>query len=192
MNILIVTAHPSSYGYTHTIANTYAEVKRAKKHTVEIVNLYSKEYKVDLLSYENMKEFKQSAVQKKFQSQLLAAHEIVVVHPVWWGTPPSIMKSWVELAFWKRVAYQYSKDGKLEKLLEGRSAKVFVTCGGPAWIYKLPFLPLKSFWGLSVFEYCGIDLTEVKICGNLNILEGEQREKHFQKFLKTIKNSAKK
>lgn len=189
MNILIVTAHPSSLGYTHTIANTYADAKRVKGHTIQIVDLYSKEYKTDLLAFENIREFKPGSVQKKFQNQILWAHEIVVVHPIWWGTPPSIMKSWTELTFWPGVAYKYTAPGKWLKLLHGKSAKVFTTCGGPSWYYKLPFMPLRSFWVTSLFDFCGVDVTDIKICGKLNLLEGEVKEKHFKKFLKTIKKS---
>jgi NAD(P)H dehydrogenase (quinone) len=190
MNILIVTAHPSPEGLTHAIAETYAEAKRAKGHVVEMVNLYAKEYAIDDLRFETIKEFKPSSLQKKFHKQLQDAHEIVVVHPVWWGTPPSIMKRWVELAFWKGVAYQYSDNGTLEKLLAGKSAKVFATCGGPSWIYKLPFMPLKSFWQTSVFEYCGVDVVELQICGDLNKTKDEtKRKKHIHNFLKKIKKS---
>ena len=93
MNILIVTAHPSSSGDTHTIATTYADAKRAKGHTIEIVDLYAKEYAVDILKFENIREFPLSNVQKKFQQQLIWANEIVVVHPVWWSSAPAIMKN---------------------------------------------------------------------------------------------------
>ncbi len=189
MNILIVTAHPSSTGITHSIASTYAEAKRVKGHAVEVVNLYAKEYRLDLLNFENIKEFKVGTIQKKFQNQLQWAHEIVVVHPIWWGTPPSIMKSWVELSFWPKVAYQYTGPAKWLKLLDGKSAKVFATCGGPSWYYRLPFMSLKSFWCTSVFEFCGVDVVSVKILDNLNIMEGERKEKHVQKFLKEVKKS---
>lgn len=187
MNILIVTAHPSSTSLTHAIADTYAETKRAQGHVVEVVDLYAKEYAVELLKYENIREFKPSTVQKKFQTQLVNAHEIVVVHPIWWGTPPSIMKSWTELAFWPGVTYKYTGPGKWIKLLEGKSAKIFATAGGPSWIYFFPFMPLKSFWNYSLFGFCGVDVVDMKICGNLNVLMDEKRTKHIEKFLKEIK-----
>ncbi len=189
MNILIVTAHPSSTGHTHVIANTYAEKKRSKGHKVEIVNLYAKEYHIEPLHYENLREHKPSPVQKKFHAQLQWAHEIVVVHPIWWGTPPSVMKSWTELAFWPGVAYKYTGPGKWLRLLEGKSAKIFATSGGPSWYYKLPFFPLKPFWMISLFGFCGVDVTDVQICGNLDMLTGEKKEKHFENFLKKIKKS---
>ena len=189
MNILIVTAHPSSKGHTHVIANTYAEAKRAKGHVIEMVDLYAKENYIEPLNFENIREYKPSSLQKKFHKQLLAAHEIVVVHPIWWGTAPSVMKSWVELTIWPGVAYRYTGPGKWLKLLEGKSAKIFVTCGGPSWYYRLPFMSLKSFWVTCVFEFCGVDVADIKICGKLDILQGEEREKHFETFLKKIKKS---
>ena len=191
MNILIITAHPSSKGDTHTIANTYAEAKKVQGHTVELVDLYAKEYRVDLLEFENIREFKITPVQKKFHEQILWANEIVIVHPVWWSSAPAILKNWADLTIWPRVAYQYTPEGKVKKLLEGRTAKVFVTCGGPSWYYHIPFmLPLKTFWNTCIFEYCGIDLIDFQVCGHLDVWKDEKRAKHLAKFLKGIKRRA--
>lgn len=190
MNILIVTAHPSSKGDTHTIANTYADAKRSKGHTVTIVDLYSKEYAVPSLAFENIREFPISAVQKKFHEQLTLASEIVVVHPIWWGTPPSVMKSWTELAFWPRVAYKYTPTGSVEKMFTGKTAKIFCTAGGPSWFHYLPILPLAQFWKICIFGFVGVDVVDVKICGNLDKWKDEKRAKHLEKFIRSIKNSA--
>lgn len=105
--------------------------------------------------------------------QIIWAHEIVVVHPIWWGTPPSVMKSWAELTFWPGIAYKYTPEGTVNKLLMGKSAKVFATSGGPSWYYYTPFLPLKSFWGICTFGFCGADVVDMKICGNLDKYKGE-------------------
>lgn len=189
MNILIVTAHPSSKGDTHTIANTYAENRRAKGHVVEIVDLYAKEYQVDYLRFENIRECEKSKVQLKFQEQMTWAHEIVVVHPVWWSSVPAIMKNWIDLTIWPGCAYKYSPEGKVLKLFQGKRAKVFATCGGPSWYYYLPFvLPLETFWNTCVFGFCGIDLIDFRVCGYLDKWKGEKREKHLAKFIESIKN----
>ncbi|MBP9867277.1 MAG: NAD(P)H-dependent oxidoreductase [Candidatus Pacebacteria bacterium] len=187
MNILIITAHPLQEGRTHTIANTYAEAKKIANHEVDIVDLYSEEYKSEPLQFTKDKVL--TKIQKKFQEQLLWAHEIVIVHPVWWGTAPSVLKNWVDLTFWPNIAYRYNEKGKLEKLLTKKTAKVFVTCGGPSWYHHFPFMPLLSFWRTCVFEFCGVDFVTLEVCGNMNTLEGEAREKHFETFLKKIKKS---
>jgi NAD(P)H dehydrogenase (quinone) len=46
MHSLIITAHPSSQGFTHAIAETYKEAKEKNGHTVEILNLYTTELKL--------------------------------------------------------------------------------------------------------------------------------------------------
>lgn len=189
MNILIVKAHPSSHGDTHTIAKIYADKKKADGHSIEMVDLYSQEYNVDLLKFENIREFVPSKVQLKFQEQIQWANEIVVIHPIWWGVPPSIMKSWVELTFWPRIAYRYLPTGNVEKLLTGRTAKIFATCGGPSWYYYLYFMPLLSFWKICVFGFSGVDVVDVKVCGNLDKWKDEKRAKHLEKFLEKIKKN---
>jgi putative NADPH-quinone reductase len=190
MNILIVTAHPSSKGDTHTIANTYAEARKAKGHVVEIMNLYAKENRVDIFEYENIREFPISPVQKKFHDKMIWAHEIVFVHPVFWSSVPAIMKNFIDLTIWPRVAYKYTPTGKVEKLWLGKTAKVFVTCGGPAWHYYIPFiLPLKSFWQIAVLWFCGIELVDFKVCGNLDVYKDEKRAAHLSKFMEKIRKS---
>ena len=190
MNILIITAHPSHAGDTHTIASAYADVKRAKGHVVEIVDLYTKEYKVDNFAFENIREFKKSKVQMKFQEQIIWAHEVVIVHPVWWSAPPAILKNWVDLTIWPGIAYKYTPEGKVLKLLQGRSAKVFATCGGPSWYYHLPFvMPLRTFWETCVFGFCGIDLVDIQVCGNLDKWKDEKRARHLAKFIAKVKRS---
>lgn len=187
MNILIVTAHPSPEGVTHAIANTYAEEKRSKGHDVTIVNLYAKENEIPVLSFTHIREFAISDVQRKFHEQILWAHEIVVVHPIWWGLPPSIMKSWVELTFWPRVTYSYLPNGSVNKLLKGKKAKIFATAGGASWYHHFIFMPLLSFWDVCVFGFSGVDVVDVHICGKLDMLKGEARTKKIQTFLEKIK-----
>jgi putative NADPH-quinone reductase len=98
------------------------------------------------------------------------------------------MKNWVDLTIWPHIGYRYTPEGKVVKLLEGKTAKVFATCGGPSWYYYIPFvLPLKTFWQTCVFNHCGIDLVDFEVCGNLDKWIGEKRDKHLAKFIAKIK-----
>lgn len=192
MNILIVTAHPSSKGRTHLIAETYAQAKRSRGHTVTVVDLYDKANMPPYMAFEKIKDRPLEKVQKKFQDQLLAADEIVVVHPIWWGMPPAIMKNWVEQTFWPGVAYKYLPNGKVQKLLTGKTAKIFATSGGSSWYYHLYILPLLSFWKLCVFGFCGADVIDLQVCGNLDKWRNDEEKcaKCIKAFLKKVKASA--
>ncbi len=190
MNILIVTAHPSSLSHTKRIAETYAEASKARGHDVQILDLYAKENRMDYLTFENIREYQSSKIQMRFKEQVRWAHEIVVIHPIWWAMVPAIMKNWVDMTFWMRFAYRYTKEGDVEKLLVGKTAKIFATAGGPGWYHYIPVSPLRAFWGICVFNFSGVDVTDVKIMGNLDKHKGEKAEVRFNRFLKKIKASA--
>jgi len=190
MNILIVKAHPSPHGHAHKIAETYAEAKKAKNHEVKIVDLYTDDCHESFLAFENIREMKTWPEQIIYEKDVEWANEIVVVHPIWWGMPPAIMMNWVDLTFWAHFAYMYLPNGKMKPMLTGKTAKVFATSGGPSWWYHLPFLPLKQFWGLTLFRSVGIDLIDFQVCGNLDKWRGEKADKHFEKFLGGVAASA--
>lgn len=190
MNILIVKAHPSPFGHVHRIADTYASAKKKKGHTVEIMDLYDEVCEAPYLKFTNIREMTPPVIQKMCEDKITWADEIVVVHPIWWGLPPAIMKNWVDITFWVHFAYRYSPDGKVIKMLTNKTAKIFATAGGTGWWYHLPILPLYSFWRTSVFGFTGIEVTDMKICSNLDKWRGEKADKHFEKFLKEIEVSA--
>lgn len=190
MKILIVTAHPSSLGHTHRIANTYLEAKKSKGHEVVLVDLYKEENQLPLFAFENIRERPIDKNQKKFQEQIVWADEIVLVHPIWWGTPPSTMKNWAEQTFWPGVAYKYTPEGKVMKLLAGKTAKVYATAGGPGWIHEWPFMALFPFWRLSVLGFCGVDVIDMRVCGYMDKYRGPRAEARFEKFLAGIKKDA--
>lgn len=190
MNILIVKAHPSSLGHVHSIATTYAKAKEAQGCHVNIVDLYAPDYTCELLHFENIREMTPPPLQKTFEEQVTWADEIVMVHPIWWGLPPAVMKNWVDLTFWVHFAYKYDKNGKVIEMLSGKTAKIFATSGGPSWWYHLPILPLRQFWVTTLFNFVGIKVTDFKVCGNLDKWRGEKADKHFEKFLEEIKASA--
>ena len=189
MKVLIVSAHPSTKGHTHRIVNTYSDARKSKGHEVQIVDLFAPENELPLFKFENIRERPIDKNQKKFQEQVIWADEIVVVHPIWWATPPSTMKNWAEQVFWPGVAYKYTPEGKLNCLLSGKTAKVFCTSGGPGWIHEWPFMALYPFWKFAVFGFCGVDVTEIRVCGFMDKYRGERAEKRFDKFLLTIKKS---
>lgn len=190
MKILIVKAHPSPSGHVHKIAETYAHAKKAKGHEVKTVDLYTDECRDEFLKFDNIREMKTLPEQTIYEKDIAWADEIVLVHPIWWGMPPAIMMNWVDLTFWTHFAYQFLPDGSMKPLLTGKTAKVFATSGGPSWWYHLPILPIRQFWGLTLFRSVGIEFADFKVCGYLDKLRGEEKDKHFENFLDKVKASA--
>lgn len=110
MHSLIITAHPSSKGFTHAIASAYKATREQKGHTVEILDLYKTEFQLNFLQYEDKSELKNtSPAQQALQEKITAADELVFVFPIWWIGMPAILKNFFDVVFSSGFAYRYMK-----------------------------------------------------------------------------------
>ena len=67
------------------------------------------------------------------------AQHIVIVHPLWIGAMPGLLKGFFEQVLRPGFAMAISERGGWTKLLAGRTAHVIVTMGMPAVIYRWYF-----------------------------------------------------
>lgn len=159
MNVLIVTAHPASYGFAHKIASRYQQVSQERGDEVLIMDLYKKKYAQPFLRYENIKtDVKPTAATRAIQKQLVWADEIVFAFPIWWFGPPAILKNFLDVNFTSGFAYKYNTQGVRAELLEGRTARIFATSDGPSWVYFLFQWTALMRWRHGVLGFCGIEL----------------------------------
>lgn len=182
MKILIITAHPSSTGHTHTIAQSYKENREKKGDEVEIIDLY-KSVQLPFYTFENIRDLRPSTEVLFYQEKITAANELVFIHPMWWTNMPGIMKNWLDHCFASHYAFVY-KEGKPVGLLTEKTARVFVTCGGPSWIYTLFCNPLKRIWKTYVLNFCGIELTSFTYIDKMAFND----EARFAQAIEKIKN----
>ncbi len=155
---LIITAHPSSQGFTHNIAEAFKSGKLEKdaQNTVEILDLYKTDLQMGFLSYEEKSDMaKPNPVREKLQAKITAATDIVFIHPLWWMGAPAIMKNFLDNVMSAHFAFKY-ENGKPIGLLKGKNAHVFITCDGSAWLYRLLFVPFRTIWQLGVLGFCGL------------------------------------
>ncbi len=190
-NILIIKAHPSTQGKTHRIADAYRQASEKLGHTVTVMDLYAPENTLPFLSFEEVKEWPQSDTQARMQQSIAQADELVFVHPIWWGTVPAIMKNWIDIIFSTGFAYQYKTAGGWDKLLTGKTAKIFATSGAPAFVFRLPLFPFRSFWKTSTLGFCGVKVTDIAILGDTQKGSPEEREARTKKFLEQVHEMAK-
>jgi putative NADPH-quinone reductase len=138
MHSLIITAHPSTQGFTHAIAQKYKEIKEKNGHTAQILNLYTTELKMGYLTYEEKADMKKpDTIRDAIQAKITAADELVFVFPVWHVNMPAILKNFFDTIFTGGFAYQYTKDTFIfpRKLLKGKTARVFCTCDAFGILY---------------------------------------------------------
>lgn len=97
MHILIITAHPSSHGFTHAIAQTYQSACEKKGYTTEILDLYQTDLKMDFLRFDDQSELKlPNPTREALQAKITAADELVFVFPIWWVNIPAVLKNFFD------------------------------------------------------------------------------------------------
>ncbi|GAB0174333.1 MAG: NAD(P)H-dependent oxidoreductase [Candidatus Altimarinota bacterium] len=183
MHKLIVTAHPSSNGFTHKIAEKIATLSKEKGDSVEIFDLYKTELTQDFLRFEDPKAFGDDATTKKIQEKILSANELIFIFPIWWGDAPAILKNFIDCNFRSGFAFRY-ENGKPVGLLKGKTARIIATSGGPAFFYKL-FLHIQLLWNLNRISFCGIKQKSFTVFGNMEDPKTD-KEAHLKALEKLV------
>lgn len=73
------------------------------------------------------------------QRDILWADHLFIVFPLWLGDMPALLKAFFEQTLRPGFAYAYRPSGFPIQHLKGRSARIVVTMGMPAFIYRWYF-----------------------------------------------------
>lgn len=180
---LIITAHPSSTGFTHAIAQVVKEKKEEICREVEILDLYNTDLNQDYLRFENIQNLNPDPFRSIIQEKIMEASEIIFIHPLWWLAQPAIMKNFIDQNFTSRFAYKYIK-GKRVGLLKGKTTRVYVTCDAPIWVYVLLGFPFVTMWVAGILIFCGFTVEGFSITRMRSLKTETQRSKKLAEIKK--------
>jgi len=184
MKKLIITANPSSKAFTHKIANNIKSILEKKWEEVEIMNLYSKQYRQDFLSYEDKLEILNlSETTKDIQAKIAYTDELIFVFPVWNWSCPAILKNFIDCNFTAGFAFKFKSWWKLIKLLKWKTFKIFATAGADAFVYE-SIIPIWEIWAKKM-DFCGLKLTLCHIFWNIDRTNTDK-----DKYLKDLEELA--
>jgi putative NADPH-quinone reductase len=139
-HILILNGHPdiTRRGLCGALADAYAEGAESGGHAVERLDIGALRF--DLLRSQS--EFEHGTAPPDIaapQAAIRRAEHLVVVFPLWLGDMPALLKGFFEHAFRPGFAFTHRSNGFPEKHLGGRSARIIVTMGMPALVYRWYF-----------------------------------------------------
>ncbi len=140
--ILIIQAHPdgSRPHLAHALAAAYVKGAERAGHTVRQVVLAALDFPL-LRSQQEWEEGSLPASLKPAQDDIGWAEHIVFFFPLWLGDMPALLKGFLEQVARPGFAIIREKGGNPwgNKGLIGRSARVVVTMGMPALVYRWYF-----------------------------------------------------
>lgn len=139
--IAVIQGHPDPSGdrLCHALAAAYAEGARDASHTVEIIDIAGLSFPL-LRSQAEFETGEIPAGLAAARDAVLAADHVLVVFPLWLGTMPALLKGFLEQVMRPGVAFEYTENGSSRTLLNGRSARIVVTMGMPALLFRFYFL----------------------------------------------------
>ncbi len=177
--ILIIQGHPdaSEPHLCHALANAYAAGAAKAGHSVARLELAAIEFPL-LHSQREQEGGPVPAAIAAAQAEIKAADHMVLVFPLWLGGMPALVKAFFEQAFRPGFAYASELGPFKGALLKGRSLRIVITMGMPAWFYRLVYgaHSLKAM-KIGIFGFVGFKPIRASLVGNAAGTDENGREK---------------
>ncbi|MBF6991986.1 NAD(P)H-dependent oxidoreductase [Cupriavidus sp. IK-TO18] len=157
--IVIIQGYPDPSGQRllHALADAYAQGATTAGHGVRRIEVA----KLDFPLLRTQAEFETGtlppALERPREDMRWAEHW-VFLFPLWHGTMPALFKGFLEHIFRPGFAMDYKEKGFPRRLLAGRSARIIVTMGMPALLYRWYF----GAYGVRGFERSMLSFAGIK------------------------------
>lgn len=138
--IAIIQGHPDPRGnhFGHALAEAYVQGAEAAGYEVRRTDVAQLEFPL-LRTKEEFEQGTPPQPIREAQETIRWADHLVVLYPLWHGGMPALFKGFLEQVF--RYGFAATSEGRRwpKKLLSGKSARIVVTMGMPAFVYRWYF-----------------------------------------------------
>jgi putative NADPH-quinone reductase len=177
--IVIVQGHPDAAArhFGHALADEYAKGCEDGGHEVRRIEVATLDFPL-LRTKEDFEKGRPPESIKQAQDAIKWADHLVIIYPLWLGSMPALLKAFLEQVLRPGFAFEYQKSGGMaKKLLVGKSARIVVTMGMPAFVYRWVFFAhsLKSLKRNTLW-FCGVGPVKTTIIGSIEGLTERQRD----------------
>ncbi len=180
--ITVIDGHPSSDRdhFVHALASAYEQGAQAR-HEVRRIVIAELEFPFvrEPCGWEDEKPEKDIANAQQF---IAWADHVVVIYPLWMGDVPALLKAFIEQVARPGFAIETRQGGGWRGLLKGKSARIIVTMGMPAPLYKL-FFRAHSVKSLkrNILKFMGFSPVRTTIIGHV-----DKGDEYRKKWLKRV------
>jgi putative NADPH-quinone reductase len=181
--ILLIQGHPDPKGghLGQALAQAYAEGAAEAGHALRRVDVAQLDFPL-LRSAEEFEHGTLPPALEPVQDDIDWAQHLVVFFPLWLGDMPALLKAFLEQV--ARPGFAFRDDdgngGFGKKGLTGRSARVVVTMGMPALVYRYYFRAhsVKSL-ERNVLGFVGIAPVHETLIGMVDRMQANERARWF-------------
>ena len=178
--ILIIQGHPdvTEDHLGHALAHAYAGAATAAGHQVRTAT----PAQLDFPLLRSQKEWEFGALPQALQQaqdDIAWAQHLLLFFPLWMGDMPALLKGFLEQVARPGFAFRREEGSPFgQKGLAGRSARVVVTMGMPALVYRFYFRAhsVKSL-ERNILGFVGISPVHETLVGQVDTLDEAGRAK---------------
>lgn len=176
--IVVINGHPDSSDarFVHALATAYQEAATHAGHQVRVLTLANMDF-TWLRTDEDFQHGQPADVILKAQDDIRWCTHMAIFYPLWLGAMPALLKAFFEQVMRPGFAFDAGGEGKLpKKLLAGKSARIVVTMGMPALIYRWYFRAhsLKSL-ERNILRFTGFGPVRASIVGSVQAMTAKKR-----------------
>lgn len=168
--IAIIDGHPDPgrERYCHGLAEAYAQAAASAGHEVRRIAIADAVIPF-LRSAQDWAEGVPVPAIRDAQETISWAEHLVIVYPLWLGAMPALLKAFFEQVFRPGFAIAKGKRSLSPGLLKGKSARIVVTMGMPAIVYRL-FFRAHSLRSLerNILKFSGIGPIRETLIGGVD------------------------
>jgi putative NADPH-quinone reductase len=183
--ILVVQGHPDAARahLCHALASAYEDGARSGGHQVRRLDVARLDFPL-LRSKADWDDGALPAGLEPAQAAIGWCEHLVLFFPLWLGGMPALLKGFLEQV--ARPGFAVPKSGAPSpsaKLLAGRSARLVVTMGMPALVYRWYFRAhsLKAL-ERNILGFCGFAPIHETLVGSVEALSAPQRDAWLRKL----------
>lgn len=177
--IAIVQGHPDprEQRFCRALARAYAEGAAGAGHRVRTIDVARLDFPI-LRTQEDWESGPLPEALREAQETIRWADHLAMFFPLWGGTMPALLKAFLEQVFRPGFAMASgTRDRMWEKRLSGKSARLVVTMGMPALVYRWWFRA-HALKGLerNVLAFCGIGPIRESLVGTVEAPDDAARK----------------
>lgn len=192
-HILLIQGHPDAgqRHLCHALEDAYAQGATAAGHDLKRIDVATLDFPLLRSQYEWEKGILPPALDEAQQAIAWSEH-MVLFFPLWLGDMPALLKGFLEQV--ARPGFAFSREGKnpfAHKALSGKSARVAVTMGMPALLYRWYFRAhsIKSL-ERNILGFVGIAPMNTSLIGMTGNMKAESARKWLSKLEKLGRQGA--
>jgi len=178
--VAIIQGHPDPAGnrLCHALADSYAEGAATAGHQVSRIEVALLDFPI-LRTQQDCETGQVPLSLVEARDAIVSGHHVTLLFPLWHGTMPALLKAFIEQVMRPGLALQYRQHGFPKGLLSGRSARLVVTMGMPAMIYRWYFRA-HGVRGLerSILGFAGIRPIRESLLGTVDAAS-DARRRHW-------------